>query len=616
MLETKFEQVLRICLMDKLFEFLPIQEFSEELEHVDRYCFMSYDHDEDLLELMKCNKKIKTMTVEKLMKKIYFFSSTLRDWKNPSKITRLVINEDVTISESMLPLNLTHLKFDFYFNQPIDSNLFDQLPFLEYLEFGYQFNQPINISSCCVKYLHISNIHNGSLKPGMLPANLESLKISNLSKKLAIEPGALPLTLKDFRIYHCDQPFSDGVFSPELQLEQITIGGYDFPLNVSMLRSLKCLTFTSSNFDVWGNHKSFNFNQPLLKNSLPENLTKLVLSDSWNHPLEPNVLPKNLTHLVFGKSFNQDLGSCFVHLLSLSDLSFGGSFNRPLNPSELPEKLKCLTLGNNYYHDNLYDHVIKINVLPKTLIKFTFNHYYRKNQFELNALPPNLEDLTFTRGVETDSFKPNFFPQSLKNLCIWGSYNGVFDKDVLPPNLNHLDVWKDFNQYIEHGSLPQNLVSLGLSEEFNQPIAKNVLPQSLQKLEFSHRSKFNQLLEKDVLPQGLLKLEFGEEFNQPIEKDVLPQGLLELKFGGNFNQPIKKDVLPQGLLKLKFGGNFNQPIEEDSLPSNLRYLSFGWDFNQPLEIDLLPKKLEILKFNNRYHDDPKYQHLSHLFTHD
>lgn len=491
MCDTKFMQVLRICLMEKLFEFLALDDYCEESEHINRYCFMSYYHDSDLLQLMKCNKAIKTMAVERLIKKIYFFSSTLDNWRNPAKITRLVINEDLIISKKMLPEKLTHLKFDFYFNQPIDFNIIDSLPFLQHLEFGPAFNQPMHFFlNSSIKHLKIHNFHNGILKSNSLPSNLESLAINNAQfynkNDLKIELGALPLTLKQLWIEKYNQPLDNSIFLPEMELEQLTVCDYDYPLNLSALRSLKEIIFKPS-FPWWNNNYVPKcFNQQLTINSLPDSLTKLVLSDSWNHPLEPHVLPKNLTHLVFGKEFNQQIESSLSNLLLLEELEFGSGFNESIHPSSLPPNLKQLKLGNNnmYETGHKYDKIIKIGSLPKTLIKFIFNHNYKKNTIELGALPPGLECLEFGKDVEIGSFEVNFLPQSLHSFSIF-SYYGTFAKGVLPKNLNRLKITLNFNQSFDQDLLPRNLHSLSLGENYNRPFYANALPPTLNHLELA-----------------------------------------------------------------------------------------------------------------------------------
>jgi hypothetical protein len=96
------------------------------------------------------------------------------------------------------------------------------------------------------------------------------------------------------------------------------------------------------------------FDQPLLRNVLPQGLTHLEFGPtrcSFNHPLPPGVLPDSLTFLSFG-----DRRECTLsHEESRDHMYAHVQFNQAFQTGSLPANLTHLILGPHYSGSHLTD---------------------------------------------------------------------------------------------------------------------------------------------------------------------------------------------------------------------------------------------------------------------
>ena len=120
--------------------------------------------------------------------------------------------------------------------------------------------------------------------------------------------------------------------------------------------------------------KTGRFNQPLLRDTLPEGLLQLELSTDFNQPLVPNVLPEGLLQLKLSDDFNQPLAPNVLPA-GLTHLTFGWGYTQPLTPDVLPVSLTHVILGcETYAHP----------VTPDMLLHPDLTHLTVPENFNLN----------------------------------------------------------------------------------------------------------------------------------------------------------------------------------------------------------------------------------------
>jgi hypothetical protein len=548
--ENKFVRIMRICFLDTLIEQL-FPSFPKIDDRLHNDC-------NDVFSLSYCNKKIKSMMEDKLIKLIVFPFSLLESW-NPEKITKvrrvflnngyLMDNTQIQIRKTItscilknityltnyycsqqqqskkFPLftNLTHLTFGKYFNQPINEFT---IPFeralregvpskLKYLEFGEQFNQPLTVNVLPITLTHLvfGDNFNQTLNIGILPLNLSHLVFGKCFNQKITE-GMLPANLKKL------------------------VFGHDFHhlfLERELPKNLTHLSFGQNN-DLWIDDFDSYYNSRFDKNVLPINLKYLYLGDYFNQALSENTFPSNLTYLQFGRSFN-----------------------KPINKNVLPPNLTHLVFGYNF-----------------------------NKPWDRYMLPQSLLHLQF--GLPCDS---NFSYKKKRNYL--SEFNQQFKKNDLPPNLLKLVLGHHFNQLIYPGVLPSKLTDLTFGSSFDQPLDLDVLPTNLIHLDLGY--KFNRTLPKNILPSNLLELVFSHCFNQPLDMIDFPKKITHLVFGGNFNQPLRYGLLPENLVHLIFDCYFVQQIGIKVLPEKLTHLEFGYDYDNPIQENVLPNSLSTITFH-------------------
>ncbi|KYR02030.1 hypothetical protein DLAC_00826 [Tieghemostelium lacteum] len=385
---------------------------------------------------------------------------------------------------------------------------------------------------------------------------------------------------------------------------------------------------------------SSRFNEPILKNQLPDTLLHLWLPYSFEQPLQ--WLPSHLESLsLLSDSVNPIISGNLSLVPSLKKLCCNGKILDLLTVGSIPSTVEYLvfygdrkTKGKNPIAANvipegvMYLHLPKGNVnlqpgsIPSTVRFLKFNSFNRSllSSDGVSLLPRDLEILKMGSKYDTPLVKGVFSPctnlHTLKLYC----YNQLLQPGVLPESLKVLYLGENFERELQPGSLPQGLEKLVFSDCWNFPISPGTLPVELRELYFGEN--FNQELSIGVLPQNLEILELGGQFNHPLVQGCLPESLRQLDLSDQFAQDIKVGDLPTQLESLSFGSAFDNHIEPGSIPRSIQILSFpnGFDcrlesgsipdtvqeisfgirFNQPLDPGVLPQSLQILRFGDHF----------------
>ena len=254
------------------------------------------------------------------------------------------------------------------------------------------------------------------------------------------------------------------------------------------------------------------FNQPIYKYTLSNNIRYLHFGNNFCQKIEPYVLPEGITHLFFGEIYNQPLVKGTIPN-SVIYLDLGDIFNQKFEKNVLPNNVKYLLLGN------LYEYELNSDILPNSLV-----------YLEINKIPIcNLPKLKYLKVMN------NYYNNELK-----------LNNLELNVNIVELSFTYFFNQYIYY--LPNNIKYLMLGDTFNKKI------------------------DIGILPNGLEYLDFGYSYNEPIERDVIPHSVRTLLFGRNFNHPLNTNNLPTNLISLVVGYNFKQEFNENNMPSKLIHI--------------------------------------------
>eukprot|EP01133_Synstelium_polycarpum_P015372 gene15372-18234_t len=286
--------------------------------------------------------------------------------------------------------------------------------------------------------------------------------------------------------------------------------------------------------------------------SSENHLTALRMNGDYNQPILKDQLPQSLTTLEFGSSFDQAIAPDTLPQ-SLSTIIFGQDYKQPLQPGSLPQSLTNLSFGA------CYNQQLVVGSLPKSLESLSFDYFYNQPILP-HTLPQSLQSLTFGfRFNPFQPFSPGSLPQSLTTLDLGDSFDQPIDPGVLNQSLKSLTLGDAFNQKLEIGSLPRSLEILVFSDRFNTVIEPGVLPDSLLKLNLgtmdlfpsslhtliSHRSDQSLL---HALPNSIRHLELNVKVSEkPIEPGTLPSQLEYLYFGSRFNHEILPNSLPQTL---------------------------------------------------------------------
>ncbi|KYR02931.1 hypothetical protein DLAC_00411 [Tieghemostelium lacteum] len=335
-------------------------------------------------------KSLKTLSVK------YLFNHPIQ-FASLHNLEYLDLGNDFNqeLTENMLPPNLKTLILRWLFNnnnKPIRPGVFPMG--LTYLRMGYHFEQEITEFPTSLKFLYLGGTFNFPLKKGLLKEGLLELILSS-SYTQPIEPGVLPSTLTYIELPHrYREPLKKGVLPPNLKrlkgpmpclldesLPQgvLTVTLYkgnhsSYPMFPNSIRKMNIHDLKGGKLHQLPNQleKLFVDHGVIPVDILPLSLKKLRTGVEFNHPLKKGVLPQNLEKLILGNSFNSEL----VLPQSLKILELGNRFNQNLN---LPEGLESLLLGNDFKQPITF---------PSSLQYLT---YSTRCHLDPNSIPKNLK---------------------------------------------------------------------------------------------------------------------------------------------------------------------------------------------------------------------------------
>ena len=198
---------------------------------------------------------------------------------------------------------------------------------------------------------------------------------------------------------------------------------------------------SSSNSNSSNKIKLSKFNQPI--NSLPPNITKLILSNNFNSPI--NNLPDKLTKLSleFSHSFSHPLDSLPE---SLTELKLGKNFSQPID--KLPRNITVLELGE-YFSQPICN-------LPPKITKLVLGSKFNN---KICDLPENLTTLIIASKIYNEP--KLFLPPGLKFLHF--VEESLFTGQIeLPETLEELTLGKYFQHTID---IPDSLIKIKCSDK-------------------------------------------------------------------------------------------------------------------------------------------------------
>ncbi len=566
--ENKFEQVVRVCLAEKLFESLHNQNKNSIINH-------------SPIPLLYCTKDLTKIIILQFIKNCPIDFNLGINW---------------SLEKRILVKNIYHV------NNNNEINYYEYFPNLNNLRFFWNSNENIlKIFPKSLKELSFGDTYNHPI----CGINASTLLALNSLEKLT------------FGKYYNQS--SDWLCDAN-NLIELTFGYF---YNTSFMKplpiSLKSLSFGSS----FNQQLIYENNNPLLLNNtltelrfgydfdqslinvngdylLPDSLKKLHLGERFNYPLNDNYLPKSLTELSFGQYYNKSMFNDYILPLSLESLIFGNSFNQPMinfsGLSTLPIKgsLKYISFGTDF--NNKLENAQGALLFPGSLTSVVFGNYF-------NQKIENIQGALLLPGSLTSVVFGNNFNQKIENTQ---------GESLLPESLRSIIFGNSFNQnlcnHMGYSLFYKSLRNVRFGNNFNQKIddanGNNILPCSMTELKLGN--KFNQKITNalgyPILSNmtSLVKLTFGDNFNKPFVGGIKLVSLTELKFGNSFNQPLFETqsqsqsigddfemTFPVSLEILKFGNEFNQHILKTSnfsILSNLTSLiklTFGIKFNKP-----------------------------------
>lgn len=228
--ESKFEKVLRICLIPRLFDLLQ----------------------NDSKGMLYCTKFVTSMVIKHCIKNISINLSTVNKIEKEKRIMirHLYVDIQSNFCENLqtATFKLNSLTFCETFNQPIKAGVLPQS--LQHLTFGRYFNQPIeiNVLPQSLSCLTFGPYYYQTIEVGVLPSSLKSLtftykcRYENEKDRLLsslprlsfghnlIHPNSFQSVLNSLALGYCDEnsnPINFGVLPPFLNDLAINIE-YDY----------------------------------------------------------------------------------------------------------------------------------------------------------------------------------------------------------------------------------------------------------------------------------------------------------------------------------------------------------------------------------------------------
>ncbi|KAN0039298.1 hypothetical protein ACTA71_001492 [Dictyostelium dimigraforme] len=133
------------------------------------------------------------------------------------------------------------------------------------------------------------------------------------------------------------------------------------------------------------------YSQELEKGSIPRNIKKLSLGQSFNREIQPGDIPSRVVSLQFSEDFNQIIKPNTLPN-SITDLTFGSKFNQPLLPNSIPNNCKTLFFGVDFNQQ------IQLDVIPQSVTKIVFNRSFSQKILP-NSIKSNVKEIYFSNSL-------------------------------------------------------------------------------------------------------------------------------------------------------------------------------------------------------------------------
>lgn len=242
--------------------------------------------------LMKAIKPTLPRRIDELLKdkSLDDCSKSRVDYYEMKSIPNKVLNLDIPFLPKSLPNTLTHLIFEFRFNEPVDQLCLPSS--LTHLKFGDRFNQPVDNLRLPSSLTHLTfgcrcaefnqPVDNLRLPPSLLHLEF-GYNFNQPIDKLILPESLIRLT---FGAYF-NQCLDNVKFPSSLRL--LYLGGYNLPVdNLRFPESLTSLHFG------W-------FNQPVTNLRLPGKLKNLSFLYDYGQSVDDLKLPESLIYLDLGE---------------------------------------------------------------------------------------------------------------------------------------------------------------------------------------------------------------------------------------------------------------------------------------------------------------------------
>ncbi|EFA75741.1 hypothetical protein PPL_10794 [Heterostelium album PN500] len=387
--------------------------------------------------------------------------------------------------------------------------------------------------------------------------------------------------------------------------QSVTVLGDCHTLKYGLPKSIKSLKF------------DYDFDEPLVKGSLPGSLEVLDLIELIDQEIPPGVLPESLRELsIEHYAFEIQAG---VLPSGLRKLTLSNS-QCDIRPGILPSGLQNLYLGCHYE--------IQPGVLPGGLRKFSLFDY--QHEIQAGVLPSSLESLSLisyqfqlkedlqyseltweeNTWVESKSYFPITWLRAISSLANLQSlfinfpkHNlqdiTIFNVNYLPPTLESLDLRLYGKESILKGTMPTSLKNIylaGCHFKFDE-----LFPESLQ----YHLEIFD--YEKDRILQipSNIKIDSLSVTVGSQESSIsLPSGIRSINLymessdlnekGIDFGVDDSDTNRPSSLRELRLP-KFIEATPKFKLPNTIEYLDIGKN-NLKNVLHLIPSTLNTLVF--------------------
>ncbi|KAN0021916.1 hypothetical protein ACTFIU_004061 [Dictyostelium citrinum] len=133
------------------------------------------------------------------------------------------------------------------------------------------------------------------------------------------------------------------------------------------------------------------YNQELEKGSIPLNVKKLSLGESFNKEIRSGDIPPRVVSLQFSEDFNQIIKPNTLPN-SITDLTFGSKFNQPLLPYSIPNNCKTIFFGVDFNQQ------IQVNAIPPSVTKIVFNRSFSQKILP-NSIKSNVKEIYFSNSL-------------------------------------------------------------------------------------------------------------------------------------------------------------------------------------------------------------------------